>query len=256
VDLDRPSPARIYDYMLGGSHNFAADRQMAEMVLAAAPFIRPSAHANRDFLRRAVQYLVGAGITQFLDIGSGVPTVGNVHEVAQRAAPDARVVYVDIDPVAVAHSREIVAGNDRVAVIQADFRQPPSILTDPVVRTTLDFGQPPAILLVGLLHFVFDEDHPADAIAELRDAVVPGSYLVISQVSRPAEITPDQREMMERYTRANPVAMRPPDEITAFFAGFELIEPGLVATARWHAEPGTADDVELMPSYSGVAIKR
>jgi SAM-dependent methyltransferase len=256
VDLDRPSTARIYDYMLGGSHNFAVDRQMAELVLAAAPHIRPSAHANRDFLRRAVEYLVRAGIRQFLDIGSGVPTVGNVHEVAQREAPEARVVYVDIDPVAVAHSRAIVAGNERVSVVQADFRQPESILYDRATRTLLDFQQPIAILLVGLLHFILDRDNPRQVIGALREAVPAGSYLVVAQVSMPTEITEAQREMMEQYTRANPVAMRSPAEIAAFFDGFHLVEPGLVETSRWHPAPGNfADRVELMPSYSAVGIK-
>jgi SAM-dependent methyltransferase len=255
VDLNRPSPARIYDYMLGGSHHFAVDREMAQAVLAAAPAIRPTAHANRAFLRRAVEFLVKAGIRQFLDIGSGIPTVGNVHEVAQHLAPEAKVVYVDIDPVAVAHSRAIVGENDRVVALQADFRKPDLILDSPTVRELLDFDRPIAILLVGLLHFVMDAEHPVKSIARLRDAVPAGSYLVIAQVATPDSITPEQQAMADRYTRATPVALRPRRDVLAFFDGFDLVEPGLVDQGRWDAEPDT-DDVELVPSFAGVGIKR
>src|SRR5437588_3798566 len=142
IDVEQPSAARIYDYLLGGSHNFAADREFARQAIAIMPDVPVQAHANRAFLRRAVQYLVDSGIRQFLDIGSGIPTLGNVHEVAQRAAPDARVMYVDIDPVAVAHSRVILAGNPRVGVIQADLRRPTEILYHPDVVELLDFAQP------------------------------------------------------------------------------------------------------------------
>jgi hypothetical protein len=256
VDTERPSPARIYDYMLGGSHNFAVDRRMAEYVLSVAPQIRPTAHANRAFLRRAVEYLAGAGIRQFLDLGSGIPTVGNVHEVAQRVAPDARVVYVDIDPVAVAHSRAIVAGDERVAVLQADVRQPETIMSDPLLGL-LDLDEPVAVLLVGLLHFIPDTDDPRRLVGALRDAVVPGSYLAISQVATPAEMTPEQREMAERYQQATPVALRRPEEIAAFFDGLELVEPGLVDPSAWRPDPSeAADPAELVPSYAGVGRKR
>lgn len=255
VDLDRPSPARIYDYMLGGSHHFAVDREMAQMVLAAAPAIRPTAHANRAFLRRAVGFLVRAGIRQFLDIGSGIPTVGNVHEVAQNLAPDARIVYVDIDPVAVAHSKAIVGENDRVVVLQADFRKPDTILGAPEVHDLLDFSQPIAILLVGLMHFIPDNERPVETIGQLRDAVSPGSYVVVAQVAMPDRVTPEQQVMMERYTRATPVALRSRDDVLAFFDGFELVEPGLVDQGAWRAEPET-DDEELVPSFAGVGIKR
>jgi SAM-dependent methyltransferase len=255
VALDRPSPARIYDYMLGGSHNFAVDRQMAEMVLAAAPAIRPTAHANRAFLRRAIEYLVDAGLRQFLDLGSGIPTVGNVHEVAQRRVPESKVVYVDIDPVAVAHSRAIVGGNDRVTILQADVRQPESILGSPEVTKLIDLSQPVAVLMVGLLHFLPDSDRPVEIIAWLRDAVPTGSHLVIAQVSMPDQITPEQQAIVERYTRATPVALRSRDEIAAFFDGFELVEPGLVEQASWRPDPGSAEE-ELVPSYAAVGVKR
>ncbi len=257
VDLDRPSPARIYDYLLGGSHNFAVDRELADQVLAVAPQIRPTAHANRAFLRRAVEYLAGIGIRQFLDIGSGVPTVGNVHEITQRAAPDARVVYVDIEPVAIAHSRAIVAGNEGVAVLQADARDPDAILADPIVTGMLDLRRPVAVLLVGLLHFIPDEAGPGRIVGRFRDGLPAGSYLTISQVAKPAELTPEQQQVAERYQRANPVALRTYDEIAAFFAGWDLVEPGLVDPADWRPEPGDlVVAADLVPSYAGVAVKR
>jgi hypothetical protein len=253
VDLERPSTARIYDYMLGGLHNFAIDRQMAEQVLTVAPQLRISAHANRGFLRRSVEFLAAAGIRQFLDLGSGIPTVGNVHEAAHRVVPDARVVYVDADPVAVAHSRAIVDEDERVTVIQADIRDPDAVLGDPQLTAALDLSQPVAVLIVAVLHFIPDADDPAGIVSRLRDAVVPGSYLAISHVGAPTRaLTPQEQAVAELYTRANPVALRTGQEVARFFEGLELVEPGLVDPARWHAD----EDVdELMPSYAGVGRK-
>lgn len=249
VDPERPSTARIYDYMLGGLHNFAVDRQMAEQVLAVAPQIRLAAHANRGFLRRAVEYLAGAGIRQFLDLGSGIPTAGNVHEAAQRVAPDARVVYVDADPVAVAHSRAIVEDVERVTVLQADIRDPDGILRD----AALDLTRPVAVLLVSVLHFIPDSDDPAGIVARLREAMVPGSYLAISQVGAPTRaLTAQEQEVADRYTRINPVTLRTREQVAAFFTGLELVEPGLVDPAQWRADD---ELIELVPSYAGVARK-
>ncbi|MEV4760125.1 SAM-dependent methyltransferase [Micromonospora sp. NPDC049559] len=263
VDLYRPSPARIYDYMLGGSHNFAVDRNMAEHVLAVVPQVRLAAHANRAFLRRAVDHLAAAGIRQFIDLGSGIPTVGNVHETAQRTAPDARVVYVDHDPVAVSHSREIVAGNPLVTVVQADIRSPQAVVDDPAVRAALDFSRPVGVLMVAVLHFVLDDAEPAAITAGFMRAVVPGSYLVLSHAGalvRPA--SPEELAVSDHYARANPVAMRTRDEVTAFFAGLELIEPGVVEAMDWRPEPDAAPNpmmrsaAEAVPSHVGVAVKR
>ncbi|MFC0528373.1 SAM-dependent methyltransferase [Phytohabitans kaempferiae] len=253
VDLERPSTARIYDYMLGGLHNFAIDRQMAEQVLAVGPQIRLAAHANRGFLRRAVEYLAGAGIRQFLDLGSGIPTVGNVHEAAHRVAPDAKVVYVDVDPVAVAHSVAIVEGDERVTVVQADIRDADALLKDPRVTGALDFTQPVAVLIVAVLHFVPDDADPAGILARLRDAIAPGSYIGISQVATfPYELSAEQQEVADRYTRANAVALRTREQIATFFDGLELVEPGLVDPAKWRAD----DDItEMVPSYAGVGRK-
>jgi hypothetical protein len=161
VDLDRPSAARVYDYFLGGAHNFAVDRELAEQIARMTPNIGDTMRANRSFLRRAVRFLVGEGITQFLDIGSGISTVGNVHEVAQQADPRSVVVYVDVDPIAASHSSAILAGNPQTAVVQADARDTDRILFDPQVRRLLDFSKPVAVLLLGVLHFIPDSDDPA-----------------------------------------------------------------------------------------------
>ncbi|MDQ7909516.1 SAM-dependent methyltransferase [Phytohabitans sp. ZYX-F-186] len=253
VDLERPSTARIYDYMLGGLHNFAVDRQMAEQVLAVGPQIRLAAHANRGFLRRAVEFLAGTGIRQFLDLGSGIPTVGNVHEAAHHVAPDAKVVYVDVDPVAVAHSLAIVEGDERVTVVRADIRDPETILKDPRVTGALDFTQPVAVLIVAVLHFVPDSDDPAGIVAKLRDAIVPGSYIAISQVATfPYELSPEEQAVADRYTRANAVALRTREQIATFFDGLELVEPGLVDPAKWRAD---GDITEMVPSFAGVGRK-
>src|SRR5690348_3004214 len=171
VQVDRPSAARIYDYLLGGSHNFAADRAVAEQAIAAIPDLVTQARGNRAFMNRAVRFLLGQGVRQFLDLGSGIPTVGNVHELARRTAPDARVVYVDLDPVAVAHSRHVLSGIDEVVAVQADMRRPAEILADERVRAVLDFDQPIAILAVAVLHAISDDDDPFGAINVVRDAV-------------------------------------------------------------------------------------
>lgn len=258
VDLDRPSPARIYDYMLGGSHNFACDRQLANQLVAVAPEIMPTAHANRAFLRRATRFLANSGVRQFLDIGSGIPTVGNVHEIAQSVAPDAAVVYVDTDPIAVAHSAAILHGVDRTAILRADLRRPREILESPTVRELIDLSRPVALLLVAVLHFVPDDDEPQRAVTELRDALAPGSYLVISQNSPPEkEITAEGHQVLTRYVRtASPIGLRSRDEIAPFFGDWPLVEPGLVPFTQWRPDPGEEDDVhDLMPGFVGVARK-
>ncbi|WP_428964408.1 SAM-dependent methyltransferase [Micromonospora fluostatini] len=253
--MERPSVARMYDYYLGGSHNFAADRAAACAMMAAVPDAPLMAQANRAFLRRAVQFLVDAGVRQFLDIGSGIPTVGNVHEIAQRAAPDARVVYVDVDPIAVAHSREILAGNDRATALQEDLRRPERILAHPEVTRLLDFSQPVAVMIVAMLHFVPDSERPAEILRTLRDALAPGSYLVLSQVSPDLRGgTPEQDEAERVYQSTdNPLWFRGRDELTALFAGFELVEPGVVWVPEWHPEtPEAAEHAEQAVFMGGV----
>ncbi|HEX5494116.1 MAG TPA: SAM-dependent methyltransferase, partial [Mycobacteriales bacterium] len=178
-----PSTARVYDALLGGSHNFAVDRQMAEAVRAALPGIEAAARANRAFLRRAVRHLLDLGVEQYLDLGSGLPTVGNVHEIVHRHDPDGRVVYVDIDPVAVAHSRAILRDQPSVTAVRADLRDPRSILAHPDVRRLLHPDRPTGVLAVASLHFVPDSDDPAGIIAAYREALAGGGYLVVSHAS-------------------------------------------------------------------------
>src|SRR2546429_1327130 len=171
IDVDRPSAARIYDYALGGLHNFAVDREAAREMFAAMPDLPLLMQANRAFLRRAVQYLAGAGIRQFLDIGSGIPTVGNVHEIARQIAPRTRVMYIDIDPIAVAHSRAILEGDPLSGIVQEDLRRPEHILAHPDVRGLLDFSQPIGLLLVAVMQFVPEQDDPVGIVARLRDSL-------------------------------------------------------------------------------------
>jgi SAM-dependent methyltransferase len=255
--LDRPSAARVYDYYLGGFHNFTADRQMARDAIKMWPELPQIMQANRAFLRRAVRYAVAEGVTQFLDIGSGIPTVGNSHEVAQQADPEARVVYVDVDSVAVAHSRAILAGNAGAAVVQADLRDPQRILGDPTVRAMIDFDRPVAILLVAVLHFIKDEDDPAALIAQLREGVVPGSLLVISHATQEGQ--PDLAGSHQQlYTRtATPMTMRSKREVRGFFEGFDVVEPGVVYLPQWRPESSSDvdDHPERFTGFAGVGRK-
>jgi SAM-dependent methyltransferase len=256
VDLDRPSPARIYDYLLGGSHNLAADRAVAEELIRAMPDAPAGARANRAFLYRAVRHLVGAGVRQFLDLGSGIPTSGNVHEVAQRAAPDATVVYVDMDPVAVAHSRALLADNPNASVVQADAREGGALLDRPEVRDALDLTRPVALLMVAILHAIPDGDDPWSIVAGLRDRLPPGSYLTIghgTSDSRPEE-GKVALELSKRTT--TPLTARTHAEVRRFFDGFTLIPPGLVYVPAWRPDPGSEDPhPERAANYGGVGVK-
>jgi S-adenosyl methyltransferase len=253
LDIRRPSAARVYDYYLGGYHNFAADREMARKALQMWPELPTIMRANRAFLRRAVTYLAESGVRQFLDIGSGIPTVDNVHAVAQECAPDAHVVYVDIDPVAVQHSRAILAGDDRTAVIQADLCQPADVLGKAKETGLLDFGQPIALLVVALLHFVPDSDRPWEALAAYRNTLPRRSYLVISHATHEGQ--PDLSASHEELYRrmGTPMTMRSHDEVAAFFAGYELVDPGLVYLLRWRPGPEEAQTPpETVPAWVGV----
>jgi hypothetical protein len=260
IDPNVPSMARTYDYLLGGAHNFAVDRQLADAAERIMPRSREIARLNRSFLRRAVLFLVESGIRQFLDIGSGVPTVGNVHEIAQAAAPDARIVYVDKDPVAVAHSELLLQGNERATVIQADLREPDRILTNPETIRLLNFDEPIGLLTVMMLHFVPDSDDPAGAIATYRDAIVSGSYLALSHV------TADQRsdqisEVAEEISQArssDQLSYRSHAEVVRFFDGFELVEPGVVGCGVWRPDGpgGISNDPEVNAHvYAGIGRK-
>ena len=258
VDVRRPSVARVYDYYLGGSHNFEADRQMARKIIEMAPPTVMVARANRAFLRRAVRFCVDAGIRQFLDLGSGIPTVGNVHDIAQQFDPGARVVYVDIDPVAVAHSRAILDGNDNAAVIQADLRDPHSVLDHPDSKRLLDLTEPVAVLLVSVMHFVPDEDDPAGIVAQFAAAAAAGSYLVFSQAGF-AGISKDKLESAkELYARtATQLTLRSRADIEAMLDGWQLVEPGLTYLSMWRPESpdDIAEDAERSVFLAGVGRK-
>jgi S-adenosyl methyltransferase len=242
IDTTVPATARIYDYWLGGQDNFAADRAAALAVSEAAPEARLMAMENRNFLRRAVRYLSrDAGITQFLDIGTDLPTQGNVHQVAQGANPDARVVYVDnFYPMVVAYSRALKAGGN-TAVIEADLRDPQAILDDEGTRKLVDFNQPLAVLLTGVLHFIGDDDGPAAIIATLMDAVPTGSYLVASHVT--GDIRPEfaARAAVHYRKVTSGATLRSREEILRFFAGLDLVEPGLVQVPQWRPDGKPAD---------------
>ncbi|MEO3745711.1 SAM-dependent methyltransferase [Plantactinospora sp. B5E13] len=257
IDIDRPSASRIYDVWLGGSHNFEVDREIARQTESAWPDAVRYARANRAFLSRAVRFLTERGIDQFLDIGSGIPTANNVHEVARRSNPDARVVYVDIDPVAVAHSRAILAGDDRTAVLQADLRRPGEILDQIRDQALLDLDRPVALLLVALLHFIPDSADPHSAIARLAEGVPAGSYLVLSQGAHGASEESDER-IRELYRRTpTPLTARDRAETERFFAGFELVEPGLVNLPDWRPDPTLEVDDRFAGAliYAGVGRK-
>jgi S-adenosyl methyltransferase len=259
VDTTVPSGARTYDFLLGGSHNFAADREMADKVEHAVPGIRDAARLNRAFLARAVRFMVGHGVRQFLDIGSGIPTVGNVHEIAQQADPECRVVYVDIDPIAVAHSELMLIGNERATIVQADMREPETVLGGRA-RRLLDFDKPIGLLFLLVLHWVPDDADPPALVARYRDALAPGSYLAITHMTD--DLQQDKigavAGIVRRSRGDGQVFPRTRAEITTMFGGLELVEPGLVPTGTWR--PGGAGDITDDPemnelSFAGIATK-
>lgn len=256
LPMDKPTAARIYDYLLGGYHNFEIDRQAAEKVLEIYPDARVGSQACRAFLRRVVAFLTDCGIDQFLDIGAGIPTVGNTHEVAQQANPAARVVYVDIDPVAVAHGRAMLRDNPRATAIQADASRPSQILAHPEVQALVDLDRPVGVLLLLILLAIHDDEVAYNAVTTLRDALMPGSYIAISHGTRdsaPAGVI----EQLERLSERTPTRARyrSQDEVLAFFAGLELVDPGLVLVPLWRPEEGDdllVEEPERSVTYGGV----
>lgn len=259
IDPDKPNAARIYDYYLGGYHNFEVDRAFAAQIDKITPHMRLTAQINRAFVRRSVRYVVGMRIDQILDLGSGIPTVGNVHEVAQSVNAAARVVYVDIDPVAVEHSKAILAGDPRTVAIQGDVRAPEDVLGHPDVQRLLDFGRPMATVMAALLHWVPDDSQAYTVVRRFREAMVPGSYLVILH-GVPEVQDADRAERLEQaVAKVTATKNRTPAEIMPFFEGMEMVEPGLVLTPLWR--PEGPDDLgldrpELSLCMAGVGRKR
>jgi hypothetical protein len=253
-----PHPARVYDYWLGGKDNYAADRALGDAVIAAMPSTRSSARANRAFLGRAVRYLAAeAGIRQFLDIGTGIPTAGNTHEVAQAAAPGSRIVYVDNDPIVMAHARALMTSHPAgaTAFMQADLREPGRILADPELRATLDLGKPVALMLVAVLHFLTGAENPRGIVAELLGALPSGSYLAISNIT--ADFDPDSAAVAQAAGQRSGVTYVPRShaEVAAFFTGLDLVDPGVVPLLAWRPDDGTPEDPIAVPSYAAMGRK-
>ncbi len=256
IDISVPSVSRIYDFYLGGSHNFEVDREAARKAMEFMPGLPKIMQANRAFMRRAVRFAAAEGITQFLDIGSGIPTFGSVHEVAQAVSPEARVLYVDHDPVAVAHSQAVLAGNEHADVLAADLRKPREILASAQMQGLIDQNRPVALLLVAILHFVEDTDDPYAAVAELRDALAPGSLLVLTHASYEGIPLPPERAegTVDVYKDIrNPLVMRSREAIARFFEGYDMVEPGLVPMPRWRPDAALEDeDPYAFSGFAGV----
>ncbi len=262
-DPTQPSSARIYDYWLGGKDNFAADREAAEKAVAYAPEIPRLAREGRRFLDRVVRFLAAAGVRQFIDIGTGLPTQGHVHEILRVAAPDARVAYVDHDPVVLAHARALLEGTDRATVIQGDVRDPDGILRDPLLTELIDIGRPVAVLLMAVLHLIGDDDEAQPAVARLREAMAPGSYLAISHAVSDQEERSEAIAKLTKLYQEGPLKadkrrdLRSSKDVLAFFDGLELIHPGVVKVPAWRPEHDLRiEDIESVWVVGGVARKR
>jgi O-methyltransferase involved in polyketide biosynthesis len=248
-------PARVYNYWLGGKDNYEADRQAAEQAVAANPNILPGVRANRAFLRRAVEYLAGeAGIRQFLDIGTGLPTAENTHEVAQAIAPDTRIVYVDNDPIVLAHARALLTSTPEgaTAYVDADARDTGTILAE--AAKVLDFSQPVAVMFLMILQYIPDEDQPQQIVAQLMDAMPPGSYLVHSDTTGDIDSERVATATARLNARLGPAQLhrRTREQMAAYFAGLDMVEPGLVFLPEWRA---LANPAHMIPCYAGVGRK-
>jgi hypothetical protein len=262
IDVSVPNVARIYDYWLGGKDNFAADREAADRQARAIPQLPWLARQNREFLRRVVRFLAGQGITQFLDIGSGLPTNQNVHEVARLVNPAARVVYADIDPVVVSHAQALLSGR-QVAAVHGDVCRPDEILAAPEVGRLIDFSQPVAVLTLAILHLIPDEAGPAAAMGRLREAMAPGSYLVISHadvsrqhVAGTRRLSHAARELEQAVKAFQRVPARTRDEIAGFFGDLMLVEPGLTDIWAWRPDGDTVPTTtDFMRILGGAARK-
>jgi hypothetical protein len=256
IDTSVAHPARVYDYWLGGTENYAADRAAGDEAIASFPGIVAAVRANRAFLARAVGYMAAAGVRQFLDIGTGIPTAGNTHEVAQRFAADARIVYVDNDPVVAKHATSLlpVTSEGATSFIAADVRDPDTILAQ--AQRTLDFSQPVAIMLLGILQLIPDADDPRAIVARLGQPVVPGSYLAISHPAQDI-LAAEQGHMAERLSGRMPtgLVLRSGAEVRRMFSGFTLVPPGLVPLDQWHPELGDTGTGLRSTAHGGVGRK-
>ncbi|SOF03167.1 S-adenosyl methyltransferase [Streptomyces sp. OV198] len=253
IDTSRPHPARIYNYLLGGTANYEVDQQAGDRLASAAPEVRIGVRANRAFLQRAVRYVVSSGVRQILDVGTGLPTAPNVHETAQEVAPDVRVAYVDNDPIVKAHGDALLSRSGATSIVLADLRDPGAIIDHPHVRRVIDFDEPVALLLVAILHFITEAEKPDQAVAALRDALPVGSFLVLSHATGDFA---DRSEAQSVYNSATATMnLRTHAEVERFFDGFELVEPGLAQVPFWRPDtPPPARSGEI-GFYGGVARK-
>jgi S-adenosyl methyltransferase len=251
-------PARVYDYMLGGKDNFAADRALADAVTAAMPSAPAMARANRAFLGRAVRYLATeAGVRQFLDIGTGIPAAGNTHEVAQAAAPDSRILYVDNDPIVLAHARALMTSDPAgaTAFIQADLREPDKILADPALRRTLDLNEPVALMLIAILMYIKDEEDPRGIVSKLLDVLPSGSYLTLTHPS--SDFNPEEGASAVAASQRAGISFTPRGqaEVAAFFAGLDLVDPRVVPVLAWRPDDGAPADPRAAYYYAAMGRK-
>jgi O-methyltransferase involved in polyketide biosynthesis len=248
-----PNQARIYDYLLGGHSNLPVDREVADALLALSPTTKATAVENRRFLGRAVRFLAAQGIRQFLDVGAGLPTQENVHQIAQQTVPDARVLYVDNDPVVIAQGQALLTNESHVAMAEADLRQPAGILALPEAHRLLDFRQPIALLLIGVLYFISDDEAPYGKVSQLRDALAPGSYLAISHATSDTLPPEHLAEGTRIYNRASGVTLRTRAQIERFLDGSDPVDPGLVLISHWHPDgrlPSSADTPAMFGAIS------
>jgi hypothetical protein len=246
----------MYDYYLGGKDNYVVDREAAAAVLRAVPEVRDMARENRAFMQRAVRYLVGeAGIRQIIDIGTGIPTAGNVHEIARQIDPAVRVAYVDNDPIVHVHASALLTGQGRTSIVLADLRDPQAILGHPKVRELIDFGEPAALLLAAIMHFITDQEGPGQIIAAFRDALAAGSYLALSHGTADFHDQAVAEAGTAVYAKATaPLVLRSHAQVTSLFNGWELVEPGVVQVPLWHpdGQPPRSRELQKMGMYGGV----
>jgi hypothetical protein len=262
VDPTKPSPARIYDYVLGGTHNFAVDREAAERIRAQSPDLKDAAWVNRGFHQRAARWMADRGIRQFIDIGSGLPTESNTHGVVQKAIPQAHVVYVDNDPMVHAYAGEFLSDDGATAVITADLREPDTILNEPALRALIDLGQPAGLLMTAVLHFVANGSAPWGLVARYTDALAPGSYLAVSHVTHEGLPLRLVQEGMNVYAQAQGIHPRSREQIERFFAELEIVpprpgaEPAVTHIGLWGAEYPELTDSDGSHWWYGAVARR
>lgn len=257
LDITVPNAARIYDYLLGGKDHFDADRKAADHLISLVPAVPAQVRENRGFLRRAVRYVASQGVDQFLDVGAGLPTQDAVHEVAHEVSPGARVAYVDYDPMVVLHGNALLTEPDCSIAARGDVRDPAAILADPKITAHLDFRRPVAVVLAAVMHFVDDASDPYSMVARFRDALAPGSYLILSHVTRDNISDDLAKQAVRLYDDASaPLFPRTREQVTRFFDGFEIVPPGIVHDSDWPSDTSDHHDNPPRLGWAGVGVKR